>query len=252
VLDEPARSRAKISERLLGSPCRSILEWSDFDHLGVERDHVLRMLRGDRLDTTMQAGANGVFEWHVNPSTRPLVMKESGRPATGEPSAPQEFASRGGTVPCANYDSPPPTCYEDHLISVPSGTGIDNAKATFRIEWATPVSDWDMKVYRADASGAATGEPVATSGQGLTDFEEAVVADPAGDYVVRVINYAAAEPWTGTVTFEGPEPYQEAQQETWTLSCEQPEGTIRSARQVYVERGQRRSIDLRRDCRIRR
>ena len=206
----------------------------------------------DRLDTTMQAGPNGAFEWHVNPSTRPLVMKESGRPATGEPSAPQEFASRGGTVPCANYDSPPPTCYEDHLISVPSGTGIDNAKATFRIEWATPVSDWDMKVYRADASGAATGEPVATSGQGLTDFEEAVVADPAGDYVVRVINYAAAEPWSGTVTFEGPEPYQEAQQETWTLSCEQPEGTIRSARQVYVERGQRRSIDLRRDCRIRR
>jgi hypothetical protein len=206
----------------------------------------------DTLDTTMQVGADGVFDWHVNPSTRPLVQKESGRPATGEPSEQQQFSPRGGTVPCANYDTPPPSCYEDHLISVPSGAGIDNAKATFRIEWPTPVSDWDMKIYRADASGNATGEPVATSGQGTTNFEEAVVADPAGDYVVRAINYAAVEPWTGTVTFEGPEPYQAAQQETWTLLCEQPEGTIRSARQVFVDRGERRTLDLRRDCRVRR
>ncbi|MGH2713223.1 MAG: M14 family metallopeptidase [Thermoleophilaceae bacterium] len=206
----------------------------------------------DTLETTMQVGSNGLFDWHVNPSTRPLVMKESGRPATGEPSAQQEFASRGGTAPCANFDTPPPTCYEDHEITVPSGAGIDNAKATFRIEWPTPVSDWDMKIYRADASGNATGDPVATSGQGTTNFEQAVVADPAGDYVVRVINYAAVEPWSGTVTFAGPGPFQEAQQETWTLFCEQPEGTIRSARQVFVERGQRRSLDLRTDCRVRR
>jgi hypothetical protein len=206
----------------------------------------------DTLETTIQVGSNGVFDWHVNQSTRPLVMKESGRPATGEPSAQQEFASRGGTAPCANFDTPPPSCYEDHPISVPSGAGIDNAKATFRIEWPTPVSDWDMKIYRADASGTATGDPVATSGQGTTNFEQAVVADPAGDYVVRVINWAAVEPWSGTVTFEGPEPYQEAQQETWTLFCEQPEGTIRSARQVFVDRGQRRSLDLRSDCRVRR
>jgi Zinc carboxypeptidase len=206
----------------------------------------------DTLETTMQVGSGGVFDWHVNPSTRPLVMKESGREATGEPSAPQDFASRGGTAPCANFDDPPPSCYEDHLITVPSGAGIDNAKATFRIEWPTPVSDWDMKVYRADAAGNATGDPVATSGQGTTNFEQAVVADPAGDYVVRVINWAAVEPWSGTVTFEGPEPYQAAQQETWTLFCEQPEGTIRSARQVFVDRGQRRSLDLRTDCRQRR
>jgi hypothetical protein len=199
----------------------------------------------DTLNSTMQVGSNGVFEWHTNPSTRPLVMKESGRPATGEPSAPQQFASRGEAVPCANFDDPPETCYEDHLITVPSGEGIDNATARVRIEWATPVSDYDMKILK-------DGQVVATSGQGATNFEEAVLADPTGSYVVRVINYAAVEPWSGTVTFEGPEPYQEAQQETWTLSCEQPEGTVRSARQVYVERGERRSLDLRSDCRIRR
>jgi Zinc carboxypeptidase len=199
----------------------------------------------DTLNSTMQVDSTGVFEWHVNPSTRPLVMKESGRPATGEPSDPQQFASRGEAVPCANFDDPPETCYEDHLITVPSGEGIDNATARVRIEWATPASDYDMKILK-------DGAVVATSGQGATNFEEAVLSDPSGSYVVRVINYAAVEPWSGTVTFEGPEPYQEAQQETWTLSCEQPEGTVRSARQVFVDRGERRSLDLRRDCRIRR
>ena len=41
--------------------------------------------------------------------------------------------------------------------------------------------------------------------------------------MVRVINYAGVEPWTGTVTFAGPDPA--AQQESWTLFCELPEGT---------------------------
>ena len=45
----------------------------------------------------MRCRRDGAFEWHINPSTRPLVAKDSGRPATGEPSPPQEFASRGGT-----------------------------------------------------------------------------------------------------------------------------------------------------------
>jgi hypothetical protein len=206
----------------------------------------------DTLDTTMQVGSSGVFDWHVNPSTRPLVVRESGRPATGDPSPPQQFSMRGGTTPCANFDDPPPSCYEDHKITVPSGAGIDNAKATIRVEWPTPASDYDVKVYRADASGNATGDPVGVSGQGTTNFEQVVLADPAGDYVVRVINWAAVEPWSGTVTFAGPEPYQAAQQETWTLFCEQPEGTIRSARQVFVDRGQRRSLDLRQECRQRR
>jgi hypothetical protein len=204
----------------------------------------------DTLDTTMKVGSTGAFEWHVNPSTRPLVLKATGRAATGEPSSPQTFTARGGTVPCANFDTPPATCYEDHLITVPSGTGIDNGKATFRIEWLTPASDYDLKVYKADAAGAATGEPVGTSGQGTTSFEETTILEPKGRYVVRVINYAGVEPWTGTVTYASPDPG--PQQETWTLFCEQPEGTIRSARQVLVARGQTRSLDLRGECKVRR
>jgi hypothetical protein len=206
----------------------------------------------DTLNSSMVVSdKKGNFEWHVNPSTRPLVAKGSGREATGDPSAPQQFESRGGTTPCAEYDAPPPGCYEDHLITVPSGTGIDNAKATFRIEFSA-LSDWDMKIYKADAAGNATGDAVAVSGHGLTDgalgFEEASVLDPAGSYVVRVQNFAAVDPWTGTVTFEGPGPYEAPQQEAWTLSCETG-GVTRSARQVFVARGERLALDLRKDCR---
>jgi hypothetical protein len=211
----------------------------------------------DTLDSTIQVGSDGRYEWHVNPSTRPLIAKgSSGREPTGDPSPPQQFESNGpgSTVPCADFENPPEGCYEDHLITIPSGAGIDNAKATFRIEF-TPASDWDMKIYEADANGNATGDPVASSGNGATNgataFEQATVLDPVGAYVVRVINWAAADPWTGTVTFAGPDPFQ-APEETWTLSCETPEGVTRSARQVFVARGERRSLDLRGDCRVRR
>jgi Zinc carboxypeptidase len=200
----------------------------------------------DTLDSTTQVGPDGRFEWHVNPSTRPLVAQDRGRVATGEPSQPQSFASRGGTVPCANFDDPPESCYEDHVITIPGGEGVDNARATIRVEWTTPGSDYDMKVYR-------DGVEVGSSGQGTTSFEQVTLGDPApGEYVVRVINWAAAEPWNGTVTFDGPEAFEPARTETWTLFCEDPDGTIRSARQVFVARGERRELDLTNDCAVRR
>ena len=63
-----------------------------------------------------------------------------------------------------------------------------------------------------------------------------------------MINYAAVEPWSGTVSFEGPDEFQAAETETWTLYCEDPDGTIRSARQVAIDRGQSRALDLRSAC----
>ena len=50
----------------------------------------------DTLNSSMVVSdKKGNFEWHVNPSTRPLVAKGSGREATGDPSPPQEFESSG-------------------------------------------------------------------------------------------------------------------------------------------------------------
>jgi hypothetical protein len=78
------------------------------------------------------------------------------------------------------------------------------------------------------------------------------VSRVGGGAAARVINYAGVEPWTGSVKFEGPPPSSAPQQETWTLFCEQPEGVIRSARQVFVARNERRTLDLRSDCKVRR
>jgi hypothetical protein len=66
---------------------------------------------------------------------------------------------------------------------------------------------------------------------------------------VRVQNYAGLDPWKGTVTFAGPDPYSAPQQEAYTLSCETPQGVVKSARQVFVARGERLALDLRKDCR---
>src|SRR3954453_6224915 len=153
----------------------------------------------DTLDSTIVTASSGAFDWAVHPPTRPLVAKGAGRPAHGTPSAPITFASTKSTTPCANFETPPPDCYEDHLVKVPSGTGIDNAKATFRVEFL-PASDYDMKVFKADASGHAVGDAIVSSGHGATDaeigYEEASINDPVGSYVVRVSNYAAVGDWT--------------------------------------------------------
>jgi hypothetical protein len=207
----------------------------------------------DTLDSSIVVSdKRGNFEWHVNPSTRPLLAKGSGREATGDPSPPQQFESNNSSTPCANYETPPPDCYEDHLITVPSGTGIDNAKAIFRIEFS-PLSDYDMKVFAADASGNATGDALVSSGHGATDgelgYEQAELLDPVGSYVVRVQNYAGLDPWKGTVSFEGAGAYNAPIQEAYSLTCETPQGVVKSARQVFVARGERLALDLRKDCR---
>ena len=120
-----------------------------------------------------QHAAGAVERRPSSGTSTPPRGRWSPRARAGRPTATRarrsQFASTKRTTPCANFDTPPPNCYEDHLIKVPSGTGIDNAKATFRIEWPTPASDYDMKVYKADAAGNATGDPLATSGNGATN-----------------------------------------------------------------------------------
>ena len=49
----------------------------------------------DKLDSTMVVSdKKGRFEWHVNPSTRPLVAKSEGEEIPGDPSPPQAVLGR--------------------------------------------------------------------------------------------------------------------------------------------------------------
>lgn len=209
----------------------------------------------DHLESSMTVSRSGKFEFHVNPSTRPIVMQAAaGREATGEPSPPVEFSGDATTArPCASYATENPACFNDHAFEVPpNGDGVDNAKVTVRIEWPTPASDWDLRVFRdSDGDGSSVGETeVAPSGQALTNFEEASFAEPnlePGAYVARVINWVAAEPYEGHISFAGPPEPGEAQREAWTLTCER-DGEVITSAQVFVDRGERESLDLRRSC----
>jgi hypothetical protein len=115
----------------------------------------------DRLRTHLRVPGSGRFSWHVNPSTHPLVAGSSGREPTGEPSPPQDLSGSlagppdDGATPCADFDTEDAACFNDHPFTVPKGAGIDNAKATVRVDWAAPASDWDFKVFHDTAATAA-------------------------------------------------------------------------------------------------
>jgi hypothetical protein len=155
---------------------------------------------------------------------------------------------------CEDYDSEDPTCIDDHPFTIPSGGGIDNAEVTVRIDWATTDSDWDLRIFRdsnGDGSSVGETEEVASSGQGFTTFEEATFAEPFapdGKYVARVINYAASEPYEGTISFAGPNPPQgPGAPEAWNLTCERG-GDVVASVQVVVARGEEENLDLTSAC----
>jgi hypothetical protein len=115
------------------------------------------------------------------------------------------------------------------------------------VEWASIASDYDVEVYR-DTNGndaVDAGEPVeGTSGQGQTDFEQVTLGpDPTGQYILRVVNFAAAEPYDVITTFAKPA-FTPAQRENWTLSCETFGGAVLQSRQLYVARGARATVRM--------
>ena len=208
----------------------------------------------DQLRTRLRLEDDGRFQWHVNPSTRPLVAKGSGREPTGTPSPPETFSGTAATTtPCPD-DAEAASCFNDHPFTVPSGAGIDNAKATIAMNWATPASDWDMYIYRdtnGDGSSVGETEPIAASAAGNTNSEETTleepILEPGASYVIRVVNYAAVEPYDGTISYSGPDPYVPPATEDWTLICKLG-GETRASAEVYVERGGRVRVDMRDDC----
>ena len=226
----------------------------------------------DHLETEMKVPGSGRFDYDINPSTRPLVAQSSGRQALGPPSPQQNFSGAADPAtnrPCAANMSPDPNCFDDHPFVIPGGAGVDNDSASVRISWATPASDWDLYVF-TDSDGDGTSlvpdgpdpgtepdvEPnlVASSATGATDAgnsETATFVRPEGadgrlqpgNYVARVENYAAIEPYTGAITFDGPPQFVPAQTESWQLTCEYL-GEDRLMDSVRVDRGQSKKLDL--------
>ena len=224
---------------------------------GEEGDVILLQ---DRLKTEMRVGRSGRFSWHVNPSTRPLVDSDRRRATRrrGQPSAPVTFAGDATeAIPCADADSEDPGCFNDHPFKVRAGEGIDNGTATIRVTWPSLASDWDMKVFRdTDGDGSSVGETkvLGSSASGPSNVEETTIARPgmrSGKHVVRVTNFAGAEPYTGRVRFgKTPRDLIPAGAERWKLTCRARKGgPVLGRRKVLIDRGERVRLNLRRACR---
>jgi hypothetical protein len=86
---------------------------------------------------------------------------------------------------------------------------------------------------------------VGSSQQGPTNFEQSTVTANNGEkFVVRVNNFAAIEPYQGSVTFQGPDPFTPARTETWRLTCESFSGTVLTGQDILIDRGQRQDPGL--------
>ena len=218
------------------------------------------MLLPERLKSKLEVGKRGRFAWHVNPSTRPIVDPRVKRvkPRPGKPSDPVAFNGSPGpsAVPCADFDTEDAMCWNDHAFEVEGGEGIDNGTATVKITWPEPASDWDLKVFKdSDGNGSSEGEEtiVGSSAQGTTTEESTTMARPGlkpGDYVARVINFAAATPYDGRVTF-GKTQASEIKLgiEKYTLSCRaKKNGKVLDRQKIAIDRRERIGIDLRKSC----
>jgi hypothetical protein len=199
----------------------------------------------DKLDSKLST-TGGRFEWSVNPSTRPYVAGRYGRDPQGPAQASFPLANPAG-VPAENTNFPSDPTAESVPFHVDGLPKADNGKLTVSMDWTSHNTDWDLFVFDS------TGNMVASSANGGTTSEHAVMFDPpAGDYLAVFVNYAQADPtrtddWTaGRVEFSSPLPATYGPKEAYTLTCTSPRGNIVGLNDVYADRGQ--TVDVGEVC----
>jgi hypothetical protein len=219
------------------------------DEKGREGD---RQFFRDSLDTVMAVPGSNTFEWHINPSTRPLHMEQIGRPSTGPSSDPQTFSGGPGpsAIPCGDANTDDEMCFNDHPVVIPTEPGKDNARVTVRVDWGAPASDWDMTLFvdsNGDGSSVGETQEIGSSQQGPTNWEQTGAAEPivapGAKLVARVVNFAAVEGYQGTITFQQPE-FFDKHTESWRLTCETFSGTVMTSQELVIARGARQDPGL--------
>jgi hypothetical protein len=132
-------------------------------------------------------------------------------PAAAKKSKDFEFTSHGKAInPQATGSETDPTTYEDFPFSIKPDE--KNGTINVHLEWSNPADDWDLYVYRKGSGGKL--QTIGQSAGGAPSNEENAVADSqgipwkAGQYVIRVVNYAAVVPqFDGTAKFGAFLPY---------------------------------------------
>lgn len=188
----------------------------------------------DFLDSSITVGRKGTFSWVVNPSTRPVVRSRTYDAIADEPYR-SDTIEGGPTEPVVG--------------SVDHEYVVDRQADLLRIalDWPTP-DDFDLEVYLKKGEELVE---VGSSGNAPGEKELVELVDAAkGTYVVRVLNYASVSPsYTLQLDhFDAVRKRTKGIKEAYTLTCEVG-GKARSSRQVFIDRGQVRRLDLRRACR---
>ena len=203
------------------------------------------ILFGDVLDTTMTVGSSGRFEWHVNPSTRPAVLKEK---ITSEvdPAAKQtiDISSAEPVLPPA-AGSTDAVGTKDFKFKVTP----DAARQILAQIDGADGDDYDMYLYKGSTKSP---ENVVASSAGSTADETIAYDYPQpGDYILSVQNWLASGGWTGKLEVFGSVPGSEtivpAGIEAWTVSCYKPNGKLSGIEQIVVDRNQRKTVTVCKD-----
>ncbi|HEX5511782.1 MAG TPA: M14 family metallopeptidase, partial [Actinomycetales bacterium] len=187
----------------------------------------------DRLESSVTVPKKGALAWHVNPSTRPLVMERRQQVLAEEPTRSQTFTSSTPLLPTQSADV-------EFVVSE-----TDQDALVVDLDWATP-DDYDLEVYLRQADGSL--KQVGSSGAFVGEKERVLVQDPQpGTYVLRAVNFASISPtWTMTAALYESKTVTDGTGlvENWTLTCERPDGTVLQRVPVVVDRGARAKVDL--------
>jgi hypothetical protein len=182
----------------------------------------------DGVESTMTVG-KGRFSWIVNPSTRPVVRSHPYEELATSPFATKTI--EGGPIE--------PDSYRDHPFVLEQDTSVWHIE----LDWPTP-DDLDLEIYRKGPDGQLT--EVGSSGNTPGQKEATDITDAeAGDYVLRVINFASATP-TYTLTnelFASVTKHTQGKREKYVLTCEK-NGKVLQTSEVFIDRGKVKKLDL--------
>ncbi|GAA2071545.1 M14 family zinc carboxypeptidase [Actinomadura alba] len=188
----------------------------------------------DTLESTLVVPGGGKYTWHVNPSTRPEVMQHRLKVLDQDPSREEST-----TVTTAGWQ--PQNKVQREFTVTEQGIGA----LKVNLDWPTP-DDVDLNVYLKQADG--TLKQVGSSGNFINEKEEALIDNPApGTYVMEAVNFASV---TSEVTFKAglygtdEQVFGDGLVESYTLTCEKPDGAVLQKTTITVDRGKTQRLDL--------
>jgi hypothetical protein len=169
--------------------------WTKVYDLGTQKK------RGDAdagADPTSDDGPDNQLSAVDVLGSPPVVTGKTGPPTkdftyTGGPLAPNPTPGLSGE------DTFIPGTYDDHEFKI--GADDNNGLMTLEVSWDDPSGNQDYDIYLYKKAADGTLSPLTDSATGANPEKITVSTPAAGDYVLRVSNFAAISPFTTKATF---------------------------------------------------